>query len=98
MFLVRIAERSKKLWTHPSAPILIEEILALKWAELDAFAAMLRPSLRSAKGVDPARWVTHLTGLANLDDLSRSLDEDYRRLANADSVSASSEATQPRPV
>ena len=66
--------------------MLIEELLALKWAELDDFATMLRPSLRSAKGVDPARWVAHLATLANLDDLSRSLDGDYRRLASADSV------------
>ena len=67
-------------------PKLIEPFIALKWAELDTFAAMLRPSLRSAQSAGPIEWVTHFAELATLDDLSGRLEEDCRHLAGADSV------------
>ena len=67
-------------------PKLIQIFVALKRVELNAFAAMLRRSLRSTAVVGPIEWVTHLAELATLDDLSGRLEEDCRHLAGADSV------------
>ena len=67
-------------------PKLIEELIGLKWAELNAFAAMLRPSLRSAAPVGPTEWVARLAELATLHNLAGRLEDDYRRHTIADSV------------
>ena len=67
-------------------PKLIEDFIDLKWAELDAFALMLRPSSRSAVPVGPIEWVTRLAELANIHNLAGRLEVDYRQLAGTDSV------------
>lgn len=72
--------------TRSRSPKLIEAFIALKWAELEAFAAMLQPSLRSAQPVAPIEWVTRLAELATLDDLTARLGVECRQLAGADSV------------
>ena len=43
--------------TRSRPPKLIEDFIDLKWAELDAFALMLRRSSRSAAPVDTIKWV-----------------------------------------
>ena len=67
-------------------PKLIEEFIGLKWAELNAFAAMLRPSVRSAAPVGTIEWVTRLGELATLHNLAGCLENVYRRQTGADSV------------
>ena len=61
-------------------PKLIQIFVGLKRVELNAFAAMLRRSLRSTAVVCPIEWVAHLAELATLDNLSGRLEEDCRHL------------------
>ena len=62
---------------------MLETLLALKWAELEALAALLTQSpasVRALARMRPDRWVAHVSELALLDDYSRRLGDDYREL------------------
>ena len=62
---------------------MLETLLALKWAELDALAALLVQlpgSMRALALMRPDRWAAHVSELALLDEYSRRLKGDYQKL------------------
>ena len=65
---------------------MLETLLALKWAELDALAALLTQSpafVRTLARMRPHRWVAHVGELALLNEYSGRLDGDYRELVRS---------------
>ena len=86
MSRISVAGKPPSRRTLPTRDQLVSGLIALKWAELDALAAMLQPSLRSAAPVAPIEWVARLAELATIHDLAGRLEGDYRQLAGADSV------------
>ena len=65
---------------------MLETLLALKRAELDALAALLTQSpasVRTLAQLSPDLWVQHLAELAVLSELASWLEGDYRALVRS---------------
>ena len=65
---------------------MLETLLALKWAELDALVALLTQSpasVRRLAQMRPNLWVEHLAELALMSELASRLEDDYRALVRS---------------